>query len=259
MNKISAGNMVRKMSCVILFFSIILPAVGEAPYQKVTSHGLDIYFHFDMGSFIWQDIEKRDLDLAKMAPGRRPRLDPSWPPGPAGGIGAAATSRYYGNAKLVFIEKCGHYSWIEQPDEVFSVRSRTFSPKTISRPHRPLPRPEAAGDDARNLRSRRRLPGRDPDEADDDGRRFRDPLHRTRPRDERRGVHHPSQGGRFLGRAGRSSLFREYMDIEPSLSPDGTKIVFVSNRPEAGKASRKKCPISGWPKNPEINGEIPSV
>lgn len=35
---------------------------------------------------------------------------------------------------------------------------------------------------------------------------------------------------------------REYMDIEPSLSPDGKKILFVSNRPESGEGEPKKMP-----------------
>lgn len=35
---------------------------------------------------------------------------------------------------------------------------------------------------------------------------------------------------------------KEYMDIEPSLSPDGTKIVFVSNRPRSGQGEPEKMP-----------------
>ncbi len=35
---------------------------------------------------------------------------------------------------------------------------------------------------------------------------------------------------------------REYMDIEPSLSPDGKKILFVSNRPACGQGEPQKMP-----------------
>ena len=35
---------------------------------------------------------------------------------------------------------------------------------------------------------------------------------------------------------------REYMDIEPSLSPDGKKILFVSNRPASGQGEPAKMP-----------------
>jgi hypothetical protein len=35
---------------------------------------------------------------------------------------------------------------------------------------------------------------------------------------------------------------KEYMDIEPSLSSDGTKIVFVSNRPRSGQGEPEKMP-----------------
>jgi len=35
---------------------------------------------------------------------------------------------------------------------------------------------------------------------------------------------------------------REYMDIEPSLSPDGKKILFVSNRPASGQGEPGKMP-----------------
>ncbi len=50
---------------------------------------------------------------------------------------------------------------------------------------------------------------------------------------------------------------REYMDLEPSLSPHGKKILFVSNRP-AGE-SRGIFRISGWPRIRGMPGGAPST
>lgn len=71
---------------------------------------------YGMGDLIWADIQKRKLDLTKMDQkfkgdvlilhGRQDPLGESVP---------LALQRYYKNAELVFVEKCGHYSWIEQP------------------------------------------------------------------------------------------------------------------------------------------------
>jgi len=82
----------------------------------------DSDFDFDMGDFIWQDMDKRKLDLAKMESkfadpvlilhGRQDPLGESVP---------QKLSRYYRHSRLVFIEKSGHYSWIEQPEKVFSA------------------------------------------------------------------------------------------------------------------------------------------
>ena len=257
MNKISAGNMVRKMSCVILFFSIILPAVGEAPYQKVTSHGLDIYFHFDMGSFIWQDIEKRDLDLAKMAPGfADPVLILHGRQDPLGESVPQQLSRYYGNAKLVFIEKCGHYSWIEQPDEVFSAIKNFLAeddfpalsgPYLGQKPPGMTPEVFAPGVVSRDgIQMKLTMTA--------DGSEIlyteRDPATNAVSFIIRR------RTGDSWSEPVVLPYSREYMEIEPSLSPDGkTDPLRLQQARRAAKASRKKCPTSGWRKNPEINGE----
>jgi proline iminopeptidase len=75
-----------------------------------------------MGNFIWQDIEKRNLDLAKMAPGfAHPVLILHGRQDPLGESVPQELAKYYKNSKLIFIEKCGHYSWIEQPEKVFSA------------------------------------------------------------------------------------------------------------------------------------------
>ncbi len=79
-------------------------------------------FNFAMGEFIWRDMAQQGLDLAKMPlkfagpvlvlHGRQDPLGESVP---------QELSRYYKNATLSFIEKCGHYSWIEQPEKVSSA------------------------------------------------------------------------------------------------------------------------------------------
>jgi len=80
----------------------------------------DSDFEFDMGDFIWQDIEKRRLDLAKMATRfANPVLILHGRQDPLGESVPQQLSQYYKNSNLVYIEKCGHYSWIEQPDKVF--------------------------------------------------------------------------------------------------------------------------------------------
>jgi proline iminopeptidase len=82
----------------------------------------DSDFAFDMGDFIWQDVEKRGLDLAKMASRfANPVLILHGRQDPLGESVPQKLSLYYKKSELVFIEKCGHYSWIEQPEKVFSA------------------------------------------------------------------------------------------------------------------------------------------
>ncbi len=81
----------------------------------------DSDFNFEVGDLIWKDILKRKIDLTKVKSaydgpvlvlhGRQDPLGESVP---------QMLSRYYKNSRLVFIEKCGHYSWIEQPEMVYS-------------------------------------------------------------------------------------------------------------------------------------------
>lgn len=84
----------------------------------------DVDFNFEMGNWIWKDVIKRNLDLAEMNPAfRNPVLILHGRQDPMGESIPRELSRYYINSKLIFIEKAGHYSWIEQPDKVFgSVR-----------------------------------------------------------------------------------------------------------------------------------------
>lgn len=79
----------------------------------------DSDFNFNVGTWIWSDVQKRNLNLAEMNPkfsgpvlilhGRQDPLGESVP---------QTLKRYYKNSKLVFVEKCGHYSWVEQPEKI---------------------------------------------------------------------------------------------------------------------------------------------
>jgi proline iminopeptidase len=80
----------------------------------------DADFNFELGKWIWGDIQKRDLNLEKV----KSRFDKpvfilQGRQDPVGELIPFKLSMYYKNAKLIFIEKCGHYSWIEQPEIVF--------------------------------------------------------------------------------------------------------------------------------------------
>jgi proline iminopeptidase len=84
--------------------------------EAIKDTDFDLY---GMGKWIWSDIQKRNLDLTKMDPkftgpvlilhGRQDPLGESVP---------QTLLRYYEKSILVFVEKCGHYSWIEQPGKI---------------------------------------------------------------------------------------------------------------------------------------------
>ncbi len=79
-------------------------------------------FDFDMGEWIFRDIEARGLDLAKMeAAFSGPVLVLHGRQDPTGESAPLALQRYYKNSDLVFVEKCGHYSWVEQPEKILAV------------------------------------------------------------------------------------------------------------------------------------------
>jgi proline iminopeptidase len=79
----------------------------------------DTDFNFSMGQWIWGDVAKRKLDLSKMRENfNKPVLILHGRQDPVGESVPQELSQYYKNSKLVFIEKCGHYSWVEQPDTV---------------------------------------------------------------------------------------------------------------------------------------------
>ena len=90
-------------------------------------------FDFAMGEWIFKDIVKRKLDLARMdALFSGPALILHGRQDPSGESAALALERYYHDSKLVFVEKCGHYSWIEQPEKVLAAIGEFISLKESS-------------------------------------------------------------------------------------------------------------------------------
>lgn len=78
-------------------------------------------FDFTMGNLIWTDIVKLNLDLAEMKNNfSGPVLILGGRQDPLGESIPIALSNYYKNSKRVFIEKSGHYSWVEQPDRILT-------------------------------------------------------------------------------------------------------------------------------------------
>ncbi len=78
------------------------------------------HFSFDMGRLIWKDIVKRKLDLTAVESSfSNPVLILHGRQDPVGESVPLALSDYYERSKLVFIEKCGHYPWVEQPQIVY--------------------------------------------------------------------------------------------------------------------------------------------
>jgi proline iminopeptidase len=79
----------------------------------------DSDFNLDLGRWIWGDIVK--TDIGKMTPKYdKPVLILHGRQDPLGESVPQSLAHYYEKSKLIFIEKCGHYSWIEQADKVFS-------------------------------------------------------------------------------------------------------------------------------------------
>ena len=90
----------------------------------------DSDFSFEMGSLMWGDIIDNDLDLAKKETRFvNPVLILHGRQDPVGESVPQLLSQYYKNSKLIFIERAGHYSWIEQPEKVYSFIKSFFEPK----------------------------------------------------------------------------------------------------------------------------------
>ncbi len=82
--------------------------------EAIKDSDFDLY---GMGKWIWSDAQKRKLDLTKMEQtfsdsvlilhGRQD---------PLGESVAQNLAKYYKQSRMMFVEKAGHYSWIEQPE-----------------------------------------------------------------------------------------------------------------------------------------------
>jgi len=80
------------------------------------------HFNFDVGRWIWGDIFKRKLNLKTMESNySKPVLILHGRQDPVGESVPQDLKDYYANSELIFIEKCGHYAWIEQPEKVYSA------------------------------------------------------------------------------------------------------------------------------------------
>lgn len=81
----------------------------------------DSDFSFEMGRWMWGDIIENYPDLAKKeTPFVNPVLILHGRQDPVGESVPQFLSQYYKNNTLIFIERAGHYSWIEQPEIVKS-------------------------------------------------------------------------------------------------------------------------------------------
>jgi proline iminopeptidase len=86
-------------------------------------------FDFEMGEWIYRDTINKKMDLAKMAAKfDGPVLILHGRQDPGGESVALSLARYYKNTRLVFVEKAGHYSWIEQPEKILSSVSEFLPP-----------------------------------------------------------------------------------------------------------------------------------
>lgn len=90
----------------------------------------DADFNFQMGQLIYRDTVEKKLDLAKIKPAFQQsvlilhgRQDPSGESVPL------FLEKYYQNTTLVFVEKCGHYSWVEQPEKILATITEFLAPK----------------------------------------------------------------------------------------------------------------------------------
>jgi len=88
----------------------------------VSSAITDSDFNFNMGRWIWNDVINNDLDISKMENNfNAPVLILHGRQDPVGESVPQYLNQYYKNSELHFIERSGHYSWIEQPDQIHSL------------------------------------------------------------------------------------------------------------------------------------------
>jgi proline iminopeptidase len=87
-------------------------------------------FDFEMGEWIYRDTVERKLDLAKMkSTYAGPVLILHGRQDPGGEAVALGLERRYQNSRLIFVEKCGHYAWIEQPEKIRAAVGEFLNPR----------------------------------------------------------------------------------------------------------------------------------
>lgn len=92
----------------------------------VTQNIKDSDFNFEMSRWIWKDIIDKNLDLAEFdSVFEKPVLILHGRQDPMGELIAESLRKHYKNSKLIFVEKAGHYSWLEQP-EIISEELKNF-------------------------------------------------------------------------------------------------------------------------------------
>lgn len=86
-------------------------------------------FDFELGEWIYKDTVDRKLDLAKL-PVRyqSPVLVLHGRQDPTGESVPQALARHYAKSRLRFIERCGHYSWMEHPEKVLAAVAEFLTP-----------------------------------------------------------------------------------------------------------------------------------
>lgn len=88
----------------------------------VSQNMKDSDFNFEMGTWIWKDIEKNYSNLNNYKSNYdKPVLVLQGRQDPLGELTAMNLSHYYKNSKLVFVERCGHYAWVEQPEKIMAT------------------------------------------------------------------------------------------------------------------------------------------
>lgn len=89
----------------------------------------DSDFNFEMGQWIWKDIRDNHLELtAEHSVYQNPVLILHGRQDPLGESVPLRLKNFYTGSRMKIIEKCGHYAWVEQPEEVYSSISDFIAP-----------------------------------------------------------------------------------------------------------------------------------
>lgn len=89
------------------------------------------HFDFEIGEWIYKDALARNLDLARQpSQFQGPVLVLHGRQDPTGESVPLELAKHYAKARLRFIERCGHYSWLEHPDQVVAAVAEFLTPAT---------------------------------------------------------------------------------------------------------------------------------